>query len=63
MTSVLRLDPDNAAQSIKVRIDRIEQDKAYVRETVARYDGLNAFEAKLVELGIADAVHAIAGDE
>lgn len=63
MTTVLRLDPDNAARSIKVRLDTIQQCEAYIRETVTRYDGLRAFEAKLADLGIADAAHKLAGGE
>lgn len=60
MGTTLHLDPENAALSIKARLDTIRKCEAYVRETVARYDGLKSFEARLAELGIHDAAHAIA---
>lgn len=61
--TALRLDPENAAKSIKARLDTIRQCEDYIRETVTRYDGLKAFEVRLAELEIADAVHVIAGEK
>ena len=61
--TTLRLDPENAAKSIKARLDTIRQCENYIRETVTRYDGLKAFEARLAEMGVAEAAHAIAGEE
>lgn len=53
--------PDEAAASIAQRIKLIETCEAYVRETVARYDGLKAFEAELAKHGVADKVKKITG--
>lgn len=60
MSATLRLNPENAALSIKARLDTIRQCEAYIRETVASYDGLKAFENLLVEKGLSEAAHAIA---
>lgn len=60
MPATLRLDPENAVLSIKARLDTIRKCEAYVRETVARYDGLKSFENRLADLGIHEAAHAIA---
>ena len=57
--TTLRLDPENAAKSIKARLDTIAQCEAYIRETVARYDGLKSFEKLLADAGVAERVHAI----
>lgn len=62
MALVLRLEPESAALSIKRRIEQIEQAKAYIRETVARYDGLKSFETELDKHGITDAVAAVTGE-
>lgn len=60
--ATLTLDPDNAALSMQARLVTIEQCKKYIRETVARYDGLNALDVKLAELGITDTVAAIVAE-
>ena len=54
--ALLRLDPENAAASVALRIQLIEQSKAYIREVVKRYDGLRQFEDELERLGVAAAV-------
>jgi hypothetical protein len=61
--TTLRLDPDNAAKSIAARLKTIEQCETYIRETVARYDGLKSFEKGLEALGATDRVRAIVGKE
>jgi hypothetical protein len=55
----LRLDPANAALSIRVRVRQIAEAEKYVRETVARYDGLRSFHAELERMGIAEEVFSI----
>lgn len=57
--AVLRLEPESAALSIKRRIDLIEQCETYIRETVARYDGLKSFEVELDKHGIKERVAAL----
>jgi hypothetical protein len=59
MATVLRLEPESAALSIKRRVELIDQCTQYIRETVARYDGLKAFEAELEKHGIKDRVAAL----
>jgi hypothetical protein len=56
MATVLRLEPESAALSIKRRVELIDQCAQYIRETVARYDGLKSFEAELEKHGIKDRV-------
>lgn len=63
MSTVIHLDPENAAKSVKARLETIRQCEEYIRATVIRYDGLNAFEALLVEHGVSEAAHAIAARE
>lgn len=50
--TILRLVPEEAAESIAVRIRQIKQAEAYIKETVARYDGLKAFEVELQKHGV-----------
>ncbi len=57
--TVLRLEPETAVQSIKRRLETIEQNKAWIKATVGRYDGLNAFDNLLVENKIMAAVTAL----
>ena len=57
--AALRLDPENAAASIAVRIKTIAQCEDYIRATVARYDGLKAFHELMAAHKIADAVARI----
>lgn len=56
---MITLDPVNAIKSIQVRLERIEKDKAYIREVVARYDGLKSFEDPLKEAGQWAAIEAV----
>lgn len=44
--------PEEAAESIAVRVKSIKQAEAYIKEVVARYDGLKAFEAELQKHGV-----------
>lgn len=60
MATILRLEPESAALSIKRRLELIDQCAAYIRETVARYDGLKLFEAELDKHGVKDRVLAMA---
>jgi hypothetical protein len=57
--TILRLDPDNAAKSILVRLGVIKQHEDYIRKTMARYDGLRSFETQLEAAGVAEDVRAI----
>lgn len=59
----LALDPENAAASIAVRIATIKTSEAYVRETMARYDGLKSLDALLEKAGVAEDVKKIMAKE
>jgi len=59
MAVKLTLVPDEAAASIAQRVALLETCEKYIRETVARYDGLKAFEAELAKRGVAEKVAAI----
>lgn len=59
MAAKLTLVPDEAAESIAARIRLIEQCEKHIKETVARYDGLRAFDAELNKRGVAEKVAAI----
>ena len=56
----LLLVPEEAAASIEARVKTIAQCKAYVRETMKRYEGLKALDAELEKRGILKAVAQIA---
>jgi hypothetical protein len=60
--AMLTLVPDEAALSVKRRVETIAQAKAYIREVVARYDGLNSFENLLADHGVAAEVAAIVNE-
>ena len=49
----LSLDPENAANSIAARVETIRKCEAYIKETMARYDGLKSLETLLAQAGIA----------
>lgn len=59
MPIALKLVPNLAAESIAVRIATIASCEKYIRETVARYEGLKIFEAELAKLGVSEAVQAV----
>lgn len=59
MGVILKLDPENALNSIAVRLARIASDEAYVREVYARYEGLKTFEMALAERGLVSRVAQI----
>lgn len=61
MAVTLKLVPTDAAESVAERIKLIEACEAYIRQTVARYDGLKAFETALAKHGVAEKVAKIAG--
>jgi hypothetical protein len=55
----LSLDPENAAGSIASRIETIRKCELYIKETMARYDGLKSLQTLLDQAGITDKVAAI----
>lgn len=55
----LSLDPENAALSLAARIETIRKCEQYIKETMARYDGLKSLEALLEQAGIASKVAEI----
>jgi hypothetical protein len=57
--AAVTLDPENAALSIKRRLETIDACTAYLREVTARYAGFAPFRAELERLGIKDAVDAL----
>ena len=59
MAMKLTLVPSEAAESIAARVRLIEQCEAYIKATVARYDGLKSFEAELSKHGVTEKVAAV----
>lgn len=59
----LSLDPENAAASLASRVETIRKCEQYIRETMARYDGLRSLQTLLQQAGIADEVAAICEKE
>lgn len=57
--ATLNLAPDDAAPSVARRVNQIIELEKQVKDIVARYDGLNAFETKLSELGVKEFVDAL----
>lgn len=57
--ATITLDPENAAPSIARRVNQIIELEKQIKEIVTRYDGLNALDAKLTELGVKTFVDAL----
>lgn len=55
----LSLDPENAAKSIASRVETIRKCEDYIKETMARYDGLKSLQDLLTQAGIASKVSTI----
>lgn len=60
MGATVKLDPQNAAKSLAVRVRNLIQAEAYIRDTYPRYAGLKTFEAELDKIGIGKVVRRIA---
>ncbi len=59
----LSLDPENAAASLASRVETIRKCEQYIKETMARYDGLKTLQSLLEEAGIADKIAEIVAKE
>lgn len=59
----LSLDPENAAKSLAARIKTIQDCEDYVKEVMARYDGLKSLQTLLEQAGIASKVAEIVAKE
>lgn len=59
----LSLDPENAAKSLAARIKTIQDCEGYVKEVMARYDGLKSLQTLLEQAGIASKVAEIVAKE
>jgi hypothetical protein len=60
MGVTLKLDPDNAAKSLVLRIRQIETAKEYIRQTYGRYEGLKSLDRALDAEGVLSEIKAIA---
>lgn len=59
----LSLDPENAAKSLAARIKTIADCENYIKEVMARYDGLKSLQTLIEQEGIASRVSEIVAKE
>lgn len=59
----LSLDPENAAKSLAARVQTITDCEDYIKEVMARYDGLKSLQTLLEQAGVASKIAEIVAKE
>lgn len=59
----LSLDPENAAKSLAARVQTIMDCEDYIKEVMARYDGLKSLQTLLEQAGVASKIAEIVAKE